>query len=139
MGEQRLAQLRDRVQRHLTTRDSEPVLAPEETGELVGLLCSVPNALDDLPVTQAAGLLLLTQASAAANADAVPQATVALELLAPVYLCGYDVPDLVREQFERHPPAEPDTASTLASLGRLLYGGTLSSPDEKPWTRPSPC
>ncbi|MFY1598512.1 CHAT domain-containing protein [Micromonospora sp. WMMD737] len=118
------------MQRHLTTRAPEPVLAPEAIGELVDLLCSVPDPLDDLPVTQAAGLLLMAQVSAAANPDAVPKAMVALELLAPVYLCGYEVPDVVREQFERHPPAEPDTASTLASLGRLLYGRALSSPDE---------
>ncbi|WP_320069072.1 CHAT domain-containing protein [Micromonospora sp. RTGN7] len=119
------------MQRHLTTSAPEPVLAPEAIGELVDLLCSVPDPLDDMPVTQAAGLLLLTQVIAAANADAVPEMTVALELLAPVYLRGYGVPDVVREQFERHPPAEPDTAPTLASLGRLLYGRTLSSPDEK--------
>ncbi len=130
LREQRLAQLRDRVERHLHTRAPEPVLAPEAIGELVDLLCSVPDPLDDIPVTQAAGLLLLTRVYAAADSDAVPEVTVALELLAPVYLQGYGVPDVVREQFERHPPAEPDTASTLASLGRLLVSRTLSSPDE---------
>ncbi|WP_432956954.1 CHAT domain-containing protein [Micromonospora haikouensis] len=119
------------MQRHLDTRAAEPVLAPEAMGELVELLCSVPDPLDDLPVAQVAGLLLLTQVSAAARADAVPEATVALELLAPLYLHGHEVPDVVREQFERHPPAEPDTASTLASLGRLLFSRTLSSPDEE--------
>ncbi|MFV2116007.1 hypothetical protein ACFHW0_27225 [Micromonospora sp. LOL_025] len=72
------------MQRHLATRAPEPVIAPEATGELVDLLCAVPDPLDDLPVTHAAGLLLLTQVSAAADADAVPKATVALELLAPV-------------------------------------------------------
>ena len=130
LREQRLAQLRDRVQRHIDTGAPEPVLAPEAISELVDLLCSVPDPLDDIPVAQAAGLLLLTRISAAADTDAVPAATVALELLAPLYLRGYGVPDVVGEQFERHPPAEPDSASTLASLGRLLFSRALSSPDE---------
>ncbi|MFL6072456.1 MAG: CHAT domain-containing protein [Mycobacteriales bacterium] len=102
-------------------------------GEVVELLCSVPDPVEDIVVAQAAGLLFWLRFAARGTVDGEAELTVALDLFAPLYLSGRfgdGIPGLIRELFDRTPPAEPDGAGVLARLGRAQYREALENADE---------
>jgi hypothetical protein len=126
-----LTALRDRVAAFHSTRDADEVLVPEALDELVDLLCAVPDPLDDVEATQAAGLLLWSRFAARGTPEGGGELMVALDLLAPLYRMGgrAHVPTLIAERFDENPPAEPDSATTLGKLGRVQYGDADTDPD----------
>ncbi|HZB28975.1 MAG TPA: CHAT domain-containing protein [Streptosporangiaceae bacterium] len=123
--------LRERVNAFHSTRDADEVLVPEALDELVDLLCVVPDPFDDVEVTQTAGLLLWSRFAARGTPEGGTELMVALDLLAPLYRMGGRayVPTLIAEQFDRNPPAAPDSAATLGKLGRVQYGDVDTDPD----------
>ncbi|MFI2663535.1 CHAT domain-containing protein [Micromonospora carbonacea] len=124
--------LRERLTAFGDTRDADEVLVPEALDELVDLLCAVPDPLDDVEVTQTAGLLLLSRVEAHGTPEGAAELMmVALDLLAPLYRMGgrAHVPTLIAEQFDKYPPAAPDSAATLGKLGRVQYRDADTDPD----------
>ncbi len=132
MRAHRLSQVRSRVDRFLATRAPEVVLTSDALGEVVDLLCSVPDPVEDVEVAQAAGWLFWLRFAARGTVDGEAELMVALDLLAPLYLSGggAGVPDLIGELFDDKPPAEPDGVVVLAKLGRAQYRETLENADE---------
>lgn len=126
----RLAQVRDRVSRFNADHDAATVLAPEALAEVLALICSVPDPVADIEVTQAAGWLFWSRFAGRGSVEGESDLTTALGLLAPVYRRYPDgLPTLLRELFDRSPPAAPDGPALLARLGRLRYQEALGSSD----------
>ncbi|MFI2031827.1 CHAT domain-containing protein [Streptomyces buecherae] len=122
MRDCRIQQIRSRVDRFTTTRAPEVVLCSDAIGEVVDLLCSVPDPVEDNEVAQTAGWLFWLRAAARGTMDGEPELMIALDLLAPLYPLGAGaVPELIGELWDDKPPAKPDGAAALAKLGRAQF------------------
>jgi CHAT domain/Tetratricopeptide repeat len=129
--EHRLWQVRGRVDRFTNTRAPEVVLGSDAIGEVVDLLCSVPDPVEDIEVAQTAGWLFWLRFAARGAVDGEPELMVALDLLAPLYPLGAGaVPELIGELWDDKPPAEPDGAGVLAKLGRAQLQEAQENDDE---------
>ncbi|MBA6434600.1 CHAT domain-containing protein [Streptomyces sp. GMR22] len=127
----RLRQVRGRVDRFTTTRTPEVVLGSDAIGEVVDLLCSVPDPVQDIEVAQTAGWLFWSRFAARGTVDGEPELMIALDLLAPLYPLGAGaVPELIGELWDDKPPAKPDGAAVLAKLGRAQFREAQDNDDD---------
>ncbi|NEW69138.1 CHAT domain-containing protein [Streptomyces rhizosphaericus] len=127
----RLRQVRGRVDRFTTTRTPEVVLGSDAIGEVVDLLCSVPDPVQDIEVAQTAGRLFWLRFAARGTVDGEPELMIALDLLAPLYPLGAGaVPELIGELWDDKPPAKPDGAAVLAKLGRAQFREARDNDDD---------
>ncbi|WP_445517445.1 CHAT domain-containing protein [Streptomyces sp. NEAU-174] len=127
----RLRQVRGRVDRFTTTRTPEVVLGSDAIGEVVDLLCSVPDPVQDIEVAQTAGWLFWSRFAARGTVDGEPELMIALDLLAPLYPLGAGaVPELIGELWDDKPPAKPDGAAVLAKLGRAQFREARDNDDD---------
>ncbi|MEU9338857.1 CHAT domain-containing protein [Streptomyces sp. NPDC048290] len=129
--DRRLRQVRARVERFTTTGAPEAVLGSDALGEVVDLLCSVPDPVEDIEVAQTAGWLFWLRFAARGTVDGGPELMIALDLLAPLYPLGDGaVPELIGELWDDTPPAEPDGAAVLAKLGRAQFREAQENDDD---------
>ncbi|TYK46940.1 CHAT domain-containing protein [Actinomadura decatromicini] len=118
----RLARVRDRVDRYNSARDAGAVLAPEAVADAVALICAVPDATADIEVAHATGWLFWLRFAARGPIDGEADLDIALALLTPVHrLSPEGIPTLIRDLFDDEPRHVADGPGLLARLGRSLH------------------
>ncbi|MFC4052751.1 CHAT domain-containing protein [Actinomadura syzygii] len=126
----RLARVRDRVDRYNSARDAGAVLAPEAVTDAVALICAVPDATADIEVAHATGWLFWLRFAARGPIDGEADLDIALALLTPVHrLSPEGIPTLIRDLFEDEPRHVPDGPGLLTRLGRSLRREASRSDD----------